>query len=62
MKKSLKYQKYINKIQKIRGKNNINWMNILRLAFKYAPKEASAIMQKINSDDQKISNLLKKLK
>ena len=45
MKKPIKYQKYINKIQKIRGKNNINWMNILRLAFKYAPKEASAIMK-----------------
>ena len=38
MKKPIKYQKYINKIQKIHGKNNINWMNILRLAFKYAPK------------------------
>jgi len=60
--KPKKYQNYINQIQKIRGKNNVNWMDILRLAFKYAPKEASAIMSRINVDDKKISNLLKKLK
>jgi len=51
----------IDKIEKIRSKNNINWMNILRLAFKYAPDEARQIISKINSDDQQISQLLKKL-
>ena len=30
----------INKIEIIRSKNNKNWMDLLRLAFKYAPKEA----------------------
>ena len=57
-----KYHKIINQIEKIRSKNNVNWMDILRLAFKYAPKEASKIMNKINLDDKKISNLLRKLK
>ena len=28
------YLKIINKIEKIRSKNNVNWMNILKLAFK----------------------------
>ena len=51
----------INKIQKIRSKNNVNWMNILKLAFKLDPRSASKIMKKINYDDKKISNLLKKL-
>ncbi len=51
----------IDKIEKIRSNNNINWMNILRLAFKYAPDEAREIVSKINSDDQRISDLLKKL-
>ena len=51
----------IDKIEQIRSKNNINWMNILRLAFKYAPDEAREIVSKINSDDQRISDLLKKL-
>lgn len=55
------YNKIINQIQKIRSKNNVNWMNILKLAFRFAPKEAASFMKKINSDDRKISILLKKL-
>ena len=51
----------INKIEQVRSKNNINWMNVLRLAFKYAPDEAREIVSKINSDDQEIGKLLKKL-
>ena len=53
--------KLINRIQKIRSKNNVNWMNILRLAFKHDAKNASKIMSKIYFDDQKISLLVKKL-
>ena len=56
-----KYLKIISKIEKIRSKNNVNWMNILRLAFKLDPKSAAKIMKKINYDDKKISNLLTKL-
>ena len=55
------YNKIINEIQKIRSKNNVNWMNILKLAFKLDPKNSAKIMKKINYDDKKISNLLKKL-
>jgi hypothetical protein len=55
------YNIIINKIQKIRSKNNVNWMDILKLAFKLDPQKASKIMKKINYDDKKISNLLKKL-
>ena len=55
------YNKIINQIQKIRSKNNVNWMNILKLAFKLDPKKSSKIMKKINYDDKKISDLLKKL-
>jgi len=56
-----KYSSIINEIQKTRSKNNTNWMNILRLAFKFAPEESSKIMKKINFHDKKISNLIKKL-
>ena len=59
--KNNNYLKIIGKIEKIRSKNNVNWMNILRLAFKLDPKEAKKIMKKINYDDKKISNLLSKL-
>lgn len=56
-----KYTDIINKIQKIRAKNNKNWMDLLRLGFKHAPFEASKIMEKINISDAQISNEIKKL-
>ena len=55
------HKKIIDKIQQVRSKNNVNWMNILKLAFKLDPKSASKIMKKINYDDKKISSLLSKL-
>ena len=58
---SKKYQEIINEIEKIRGKNNANWMNLLRVAFKYDPKESGRIMAKIYSYDQRIGKLAKKL-
>ena len=56
-----KYQNIISQIEKIRSKNNVNWMNILRLSFKLDPKASVKIKKKINYDDKKISNLLNKL-
>ena len=61
MKKKLGKMKVIDQIESIRGKNNFNWMNLLRLAYRNAPQETSAIMAKIYKDDQKISKLIKKL-
>ncbi len=55
------YNKIINKIEKIRGKNNTNWMNILRLSFKNDPIATSRILSKIYLDDNRISKLAKKL-
>ena len=55
------YLKIISDIEKIRKKNNINWMNILRIAFKHNPKASAKIMSKVYSDDRKISLLVKKL-
>ena len=55
------YLKIIDDIEKIRSKNNVNWMDILRLAFKLDPIEASKIMKKINHDDKQIARLLSKL-
>ena len=61
MKKNNKYFKYIDQIQLIRQKNNVNWMDILRLAFKHAPEDARKLMSKVNEYDGRISNLLKEL-
>ena len=56
-----KYLRIINKIEKIRKKNNVNWMNILRIAFKNNPKATARVMSKIYSDDKRIGLLVKKL-
>ncbi len=37
-------QKIIDQIEDIRSKNNTNWMDILRIAFKHSPKEAAKVM------------------
>ncbi len=61
-KKIDKYLKIIDKIEKTRSGNNINWMNLLRIAIKNSPEETIRVLKKINSGDNKISNLLKKIK
>ena len=59
--KKKEYSKIINKIQLLRKKNNVNWMDMLRLAFRHDPSGAAGIMANIYADDQKVSNLVKKL-
>tara|TARA_Y100000748_G_scaffold283334_1_gene264305 strand:+ start:2959 stop:3162 length:204 start_codon:yes stop_codon:yes gene_type:complete len=55
------YLKIIDEIEKVRSKNNVNWMDVLRLAFKNAPNESKELMKKINQEDNRISELFKKL-
>ena len=62
--KNNKYRKslkLVNQIQKIRSKNNKNWMDLLRLSLKLDHKSTSKILSQIYKDDQKISGLAKKL-
>ena len=61
MKKNKNYKKIINDIEKIRSKNNINWMKILKIAFKHSPEETANVMSNIYNSDNKISKLVKKL-
>ena len=55
------YLSIIKKIEKIRKNNNSNWMDLLRIAFKYSPNEAAKIMSNIYKHDNKIGLLSKKL-
>jgi hypothetical protein len=59
--KSKNYLRIIKQIENIRKKNNGNWMNILRIAFKYNAKATAKVMSKIYSDDKRIGTLVKKL-
>tara|TARA_B100000963_G_scaffold187057_1_gene162742 strand:- start:29881 stop:30075 length:195 start_codon:yes stop_codon:yes gene_type:complete len=60
-KKSKYYLNVIDQIEKVRSKNNKNWMNVLRLAFKNSPRETAKVMSEIYKQDIKISQLAKKL-
>ena len=63
MKKKLRinYIDIIKRIQNTRSKNNINWMDILKIAYKNDPKSTKLAVSRINKLDKKISNLFKKL-
>ena len=58
IKKSIKI---VNQIQKIRTKNNKNWMDLLKLSLRLNHKQTSRILKDIVSDDKKISDLAKKI-
>lgn len=55
------YMDVIDQIERVRTKNNKNWMDLLRLAFRHAPQEAAEIVAEIYRDDSAISELAKKL-
>lgn len=61
MKSTKKYLEIINQIENIRTKNNLNWMNILRIAFRTDPDAAKKCFRKINQEDKRISRLVEKL-
>ena len=65
MKKNLKKIKLgiklVNQIQKIRSKNNKNWMDLLRLSLKLDFNSTSKILKEICKDDKKISTLAQQI-
>ena len=65
MKKNLKKikqgLKLVNQIQKIRSRNNKNWMDLLRLSLKLDFNSTSKILKEICKDDKRISNLAQKI-
>ena len=61
MKKNLNHLSVISKIENVRKKNNKNWMDILRIAFKYAPNEAAKVLAEIYKEDKKLNSLANQL-
>ena len=51
----------IDRIQKIRSKNNKNWMDLLRLSIKLDFKTTSKILNEIVKDDKRISKIAKQI-
>ena len=58
IKKSLKL---LNQIEKIRSKNNKNWMDILKLAIRLDYETTSKLIKEIYKHDTQISKLAKKI-
>ena len=57
-----KRNKYlIDQIQKIRKKNNVNWMDILRIAFESSPNKTKNVFKNIFTADQNVNIISKKL-
>ena len=55
------YMGIIDAIESVRTKNNKNWMDLLRLAFRHAPNDAAQIVAEIYREDSQISDLTRKL-
>ena len=60
-KKIKSYLKIIRQMEKVRAKNNKNWMDLYRLAFAAEPAKAVKIVKKILLKDQSITKLAQKL-
>lgn len=54
-------EEIISYIAGIRQSNNRLWMDLLRLAFRHAPKDARRIMKKITKNDKEISRWTSRL-
>ncbi len=52
----------INQIEKLRSKNNKNWMDLVRLALKIDFEKTAKLLNKINMHDKKISQISSKIK
>ncbi len=63
-KKNLKLKqrlKFVDQIQKLRSKNNKNWMDLLKLALRLDPRKTSKILSQIYKDDIRITKIAKKI-
>lgn len=68
MKKKRKYvrrpmtdDRIIKKITSIRTRNNKQWMNMLKLAFKSKPRATAKIMNSIVANDQAVTKWMARL-
>lgn len=57
MKKNKTDLEILNEIEEIRSKNNVLWMDVVRLCFELDPKRARLIFKEIKECDRKIQKL-----
>ena len=54
--------KLINEIEKVRSKNNKNWMDLLKLSLSLDIKKTDNILNPIVKDDKTVSRIASKIK
>lgn len=54
-------EEIVDQITTIRTRNNINWMQLLRIALKYAPEEARPVLLAIHACDEEVGDLVRML-
>jgi hypothetical protein len=54
-------EELVNEMERIRSANNVNWMNLVRLALRVAPTEARAIFADIQQKDREIAGIIQQL-
>ena len=54
-------EEIIDEIQEIRSRNNVNWMDVVRMCFELAPDRARALFSQIKECDRKIQQLSDRL-
>lgn len=57
----MKPDEIIDHIAAARERNNLNWIEILRIAMEHAPEKTKRTLLRINKTDDRISALTKKL-
>ncbi len=55
------YNEMVDQIEVIRKRNNVYWMEILRLALEVAPERTKNILRQIEAHDTAIALLLKQI-
>lgn len=58
---SARDRKCLQKIEDIRGRNNVAWMDVVRVALAHAPKETRALLRKIQRLDGEVRRLTREL-
>lgn len=51
----------LDQIEAIRAKNNVNWMQIIRIALREAPDETRAVLREIRTLDRHVTHLTDQL-
>ena len=51
----------IKQVQEIRAKNNVAWMNIVRVGLTAAPRKTRALLAEITNNDAMVNVLMKEL-